>query len=157
MSTPTKEDPDLSSASLTPKGTSNRPLIAQGSRRRAAKNLLRDYYVKPANASGSGSGETRLDAHQQFQQLYNNSSLKDLLAKDQELRSETGELESERQGLVYTRYHDLLDASDTIKAVRGAFLSYCTGGPWLMCALGAKDEIQGGIVGPELGELAFQL
>lgn len=106
---------------------------AQSSRRRAAKNLLRDYYVKPGgnssiggpgvgsggSTSSSNSNDALKNAHQQFQQLYNNASLKELLVKDANLRGETGELESERQGLVYTRYHDLLDASDTIRKVRG--------------------------------------
>lgn len=109
-----RERPE-STANLSPRiGRQSSASASQDSRRRA---LLRNFY----NPSSSGLGNAQENAQQQFEQLYNHASLKDLLHKDAEIRNETAELESERQGLVYTRYHDLLDAAETIEKVR----QYC--------------------------------
>jgi len=58
------------------------------------------------------------DADAYYQQLITGSTVMGLLRKENELLTEIRQLESERQSLVYNHHHELIEASDTIAAMR---------------------------------------
>jgi len=61
---------------------------------------------------------TAFDAKAYYEQLITVSSLSALLKKENDLSSEIRQLESDRQALVYNHHHELIAASDTIRAMK---------------------------------------
>lgn len=58
------------------------------------------------------------DAKVYYQKLISGQSIVGLLHKENELLTEIRQLDSERQSLVYNHHHELIEASDTIAAMR---------------------------------------
>lgn len=58
------------------------------------------------------------DAKAYYDQLITTASLTTLLKKENELLTEMRQLDGERQSLVYNHHHELIDATDTISAMR---------------------------------------
>ncbi|KZT51998.1 hypothetical protein CALCODRAFT_442242 [Calocera cornea HHB12733] len=103
-----------------------------------ARDLLRKHYglgLASANASASNfpiPGKEKdqpkidpmdidspaFDAHLYYSTLISTSTLPVLLAKENELMGEIRTLDAERQSLVYNHHHELIAASDTIKAMK---------------------------------------
>ncbi|KAG8986018.1 hypothetical protein FRB90_004271 [Tulasnella sp. 427] len=102
----------LSPAPTTPKGR--------------ARDLLRKHYgLGLAAPSPSGNpadpmdvDSTAFDAKAYYDQLITVSTLSGLLKRENELVSEIRTLESDRQALVYNHHHELIAASDTIRAMK---------------------------------------
>lgn len=61
---------------------------------------------------------TAFDAKAYYEQLITVSTLSGLLKRENELVSEIRNLESDRQALVYNHHHELIAASDTIRAMK---------------------------------------
>lgn len=61
---------------------------------------------------------TAFDAKAYYDQLITVSTLSGLLKRENELVSEIRNLESDRQALVYNHHHELIAASDTIRAMK---------------------------------------
>ncbi|KAI0303715.1 Vps51/Vps67-domain-containing protein [Multifurca ochricompacta] len=91
-----------------------------------ARDLLRKHYglnVTPPPPSGRPMDPMDLDspafdAKAYYDQLITTASLTTLLKKENELLTEMKQLEGERQSLVYNHHHELIDATDTISAMR---------------------------------------
>ncbi|KAG8858789.1 hypothetical protein FRB96_004926 [Tulasnella sp. 330] len=106
--------PNLGSAPVTPTGKGR------------ARDLLRKHYGlgigvpaptgNPADPMDIDS--SAFDAKAYYDQLITVSSLPALLKRDNELVSEIRQLESDRQALVYNHHHELIAASDTIRAMK---------------------------------------
>jgi len=58
------------------------------------------------------------DAKAYYDQLITVSTLPTLLKRDNELVSQIRQLEGDRQALVYNHHHELIAASDTIRAMK---------------------------------------
>ncbi|KAH9003022.1 vesicular transporter [Lactarius hatsudake] len=91
-----------------------------------ARDLLRRHYglnVTPPPPSGRPMDPMDLDspafdAKAYYDQLITTASLTTLLKKENELLTEMRQLDGERQSLVYNHHHELIDATDTISAMR---------------------------------------
>ncbi|KAH9987313.1 Vps51/Vps67-domain-containing protein, partial [Russula compacta] len=91
-----------------------------------AKDLLRKHYglsVTPPPPSGRPMDPMDLDspafdAKAYYDQLITTASLTTLLKKENDLLTEMRQLDSERQSLVYNHHRELIDATDTISAMR---------------------------------------
>ncbi|KAF8273278.1 Vps51/Vps67-domain-containing protein [Lactarius quietus] len=91
-----------------------------------ARDLLRRHYglnVTPPPPSGRPMDPMDLDspafdAKAYYDQLITTASLPVLLKKENELLTEMRQLDGERQSLVYNHHHELIDATDTISAMR---------------------------------------
>ncbi|KAH9964384.1 Vps51/Vps67-domain-containing protein [Lactifluus volemus] len=91
-----------------------------------ARDLLRKHYglnVTPPPPSGQPMDPMDLDspafdAKAYYDQLITTASLTTLLKRENELLKEMRELEGERQSLVYENHNELIDATDTISAMR---------------------------------------
>lgn len=90
-----------------------------------ARDLLRKHYglgVGPPVPSGKpvdpmDLDSSAFDARSYYEQLITTCSLPMLLKRENELLVEIGDLDGERQRLVYNHHHELIAASDTISAV----------------------------------------
>ncbi|KAG8991870.1 hypothetical protein FRB94_012205 [Tulasnella sp. JGI-2019a] len=106
--------PNLGTSPITPTG------------RGKARDLLRKHYGLgigvPAPTGNLADpmdiDSSAFDAKAYYDQLITVSSLPTLLKRDNELVSEIRQLESDRQALVYNHHHELIAASDTIKAMK---------------------------------------
>ncbi|KAI0280816.1 Vps51/Vps67-domain-containing protein [Russula aff. rugulosa BPL654] len=91
-----------------------------------AMDLLRKHYglsVTPPPPSGRPTDPLDLDSpvfdsKAYYGQLITTASLTTLLKKENELLTEMRQLDSERQALVYNHHHELIDATDTISAMK---------------------------------------
>lgn len=91
-----------------------------------AMDLLRKHYglsVTPPPPSGRPTDPLDLDSpafdsKAYYGQLITTASLTTLLKKENELLTEMKQLDSERQALVYNHHHELIDATDTISAMK---------------------------------------
>jgi len=93
---------------------------------------LRKHYgigaVVPPAPSGRANDPMDIDspsfdAKSYYDQLITTSSLPTLLRRSNELISEIRQLDSDRQSLVYNHHHELIAASDTIRAMKSRALS----------------------------------
>jgi len=118
LPTPTGTTP---ASALSPTG--GLPPSRQKSR---ARDLLRKHYgvgLTVPVASGRPNDpmdidSAAFDARAYYEQLVATSSLTTLLKRENELVSEIRQLEGERQSLVYNHHHELIAASDTIRAMK---------------------------------------
>ncbi|KAF8486037.1 Vps51/Vps67-domain-containing protein [Russula ochroleuca] len=91
-----------------------------------AMDLLRKHYglsVTPPPPSGRPMDPLDLDSpafdsKAYYGQLITTASLTTLLKKENDLLTEMRQLDSERQSLVYNHHHELIDATDTISAMK---------------------------------------
>ncbi|KAI0300874.1 Vps51/Vps67-domain-containing protein [Russula brevipes] len=94
-----------------------------------ARDLLRKHYgltITPPPPSGRPMDPMDLDspafdAKAYYDQLITTASLTTLLKKENELLAgdpDMRQLDSERQSLVYNHHHELIEATDTISAMR---------------------------------------
>ncbi|KIM33621.1 hypothetical protein M408DRAFT_326294 [Serendipita vermifera MAFF 305830] len=92
-----------------------------------ARDLLRQHYGlgvgPPAPVPGRVDDPMDIDskvfdAKAYYEQLITTSSLTALLKKENELAGEIRQLEGEKQSLVYNHHHELIAASDTIRAMK---------------------------------------
>ncbi|KAH9994782.1 Vps51/Vps67-domain-containing protein [Russula vinacea] len=91
-----------------------------------AMDLLRKHYglsVTPPPPSGRPMDPLDLDSPAfdskvYYGQLITTASLTTLLKKENDLLTEMRQLDSERQALVYNHHHELIDATDTISAMK---------------------------------------
>jgi len=58
------------------------------------------------------------DARMYYDQLITTAPLTTLLKKENDLLTDIRQLEGERQSLVYNHHHELIDATDTISAMK---------------------------------------
>ncbi|GAA5820503.1 hypothetical protein JCM3770_002277 [Rhodotorula araucariae] len=99
------------------------PSVAGSERRRRTR--LRDYYglAAPPAARDGDAGDLDapdpFDPDSYFRSLSSTASLPDLLKREIDLLNEIRELDGERQSLVYNHHHELIDASDTIRKMKG--------------------------------------
>jgi len=89
-----------------------------------ARDLLRQHYgLSIPTPTGSPNDPLDIDspafdARGYYSQLVAVSSLPALLKRNNDLAEEVRQLETDRQALVYHHHHDLVDASDTIRAMK---------------------------------------
>ncbi|KAG9051165.1 hypothetical protein FS837_011280 [Tulasnella sp. UAMH 9824] len=114
--------PNPSAFGNTPLPTSPIPPTPKG----RARDLLRKHYglgLPIPTPTGNPTDpmdvdSTAFDAKAYYDQLITVSTLSGLLKRENELVSEIRNLESDRQALVYNHHHELIAASDTIRAMK---------------------------------------
>ncbi|KAG8807809.1 hypothetical protein FRC19_006320 [Serendipita sp. 401] len=103
----------------------SRPNASRGNAR--ARDLLRQHYGMGLLPAPSASGrpddpmdiDSKLfDAKAYYEQLITTTNLTGLLKKENELSAQIRQLDGERQSLVYNHHHELIAASDTIRAMK---------------------------------------
>ncbi|KAG8892848.1 hypothetical protein FRC01_013918 [Tulasnella sp. 417] len=130
-STPTASPaaPGRDRLSPNPSGFGNSPLPTSPippTPKGRARDLLRKHYglgLGVPTPTGNPSDpmdvdSSAFDAKGYYDQLITVSTLSGLLKRENELVSEIRNLESDRQALVYNHHHELIAASDTIRAMK---------------------------------------
>ncbi|KAI0264375.1 Vps51/Vps67-domain-containing protein [Gloeopeniophorella convolvens] len=134
-SSPSQSQPSSAQTSATITASSPRhvasPVASPGTpplerSKTRARDLLRKHYglnVGLPTPTGRPMDPMDLDspafdAKAYYDQLITTASLTTLLKKENELLTEMRQLDGERQSLVYNHHHELIDATDTISAMR---------------------------------------
>ncbi|KAF8307726.1 hypothetical protein DL93DRAFT_2064620 [Clavulina sp. PMI_390] len=124
MATPSSSSSPANNSSNVPlrSSTLSPPPIGNG----RARDLLRQHYGLGASVpvpSGKPNDpldmdSSAFDAANYYNQMLATSSLPTLLKQQNTISEEIRQLDGERQSLVYNHHHELIGASDTIRAMK---------------------------------------
>ncbi|CAG8458102.1 10211_t:CDS:2 [Paraglomus brasilianum] len=121
MATQTDSNPTSSTSTDQANSKNDVPSATSTSTRRRAKNLLRDYYgLGPdgKKADPLDIDNSAFEGDSYFSKLLVENNLSALMQRDNDLSTETRQLDGDMKTLVYENYSKFISATDTIRKMK---------------------------------------